>query len=186
MSAGRGRPRPAFAVSGMLEPSIPPRITASPPAGYPHHRSRSKGPTMSAARWILIALTSAALVVNAVIHLQLAGPFDAITGTLIGQGWLFRIQAIVNIAVAVLLLVVRRPWVAAAAAVAAAGGLALILITVAVPLDLTALGLPLLFEPLWYAQKTIAALVQGLAVLTGAILIGALRRTAAPEARRKL
>ncbi len=141
---------------------------------------------MSAARWILIALTALALVVNAVIHLQLAGPFDAITGTLIGQGWLFRIQAIVNIAVAILLIVVRRPWVAVAAAVVAAGGLALILITVAVPLDLTVLGLPVLFEPLWYPQKTIAAIVQALAIVTAAVLIGALRRAAAPEARRKL
>ncbi len=139
---------------------------------------------MSAARWILIALTALALVVNAVIHLQLAGPFDAITGTLIGQGWLFRIQAIVNIAVAILLIVVRRPWVAAAAAVVAAGGLALILITVAVPLDLTSVGLPVLYEPLWYPQKTISAIVQGLAILTAAVLIGALRRTAAPGARR--
>jgi len=139
---------------------------------------------MLAARWILIGVTAAALIVNAVIHLQLAGPFDAITGTLIGQGWLFRIQAIVGIVVALLLIVIRRAWVAAVAAVAAAGGLALILITVAAPLDLTTLGLPVLFEPLWYPQKTVAAVVQAVAVGTGVALIGVLhRRDARPSPR---
>ena len=141
---------------------------------------------MLAARWILIGITAAALIINAVIHLQLADPFDAISGTLISQGWLFRIQAFVGIVTAVLLVVVRRVWVAAAGTVVAAGGLALILITVAVPLDLTALGLPLLFEPLWYPQKTIAAIVQVVAVATGAILIGMLRRRGARSAPRKM
>jgi len=141
---------------------------------------------MPAARWILIGITAAALIVNAVIHLQLAGPFDAITGTLIGQGWLFRIQAIVGIGVALLLVVTRRAWVAAMAVVVAAGGLALILITVTAPLDLTALGLPVLFEPLWYPQKTVAAIVQAVAVAAGVVLIGMLRRRNARSAPRNM
>ena len=141
---------------------------------------------MPAARWILIGITAAALIVNAVIHLQLAGPFDAIAGTLIGQGWLFRIQAIVGIVVALLLVVTRRAWVAAIAAVVAAGGLALILITVTAPLDLTALGLPVLFEPLWYPQKTVAAIVQAVAVAAGVVLIGMLRRRNARSAPRNM
>jgi hypothetical protein len=40
-----------------------------------------------------------------------------------------------------------------------------------VPLDLTALGLPYLYEPSWYREKVIAVLAQALAVV-GALVVG--------------
>ena len=125
---------------------------------------------MLALRIIIVTIAAVGLIVNAVIHLTLAGPYDAITGALIGQGDLFRIQAVVNIAVAALLLVSLRyrRWAAVvslAAAVVAGGGLALVVITALVPLDLTALGLPFLFEPIWFADKVVSAFAQGLALL---------------------
>jgi hypothetical protein len=121
---------------------------------------------MRALRIVLLVVTAIALVVNAVVHLRLAGPFDAITGTLVSQGALFRIQAAVNIAAA-LLLITRTRWAAALAGLVAAGGLALVVITTLVPLDLSPLGLPVLFEPIWYADKVIAALVQAIALAAG-------------------
>ncbi len=134
---------------------------------------------MRVLRIALLLVTAIALVVNAVIHLQLAGPFDAITGTLVSQGTLFRIQAAVNIAAA-LLLITRTRWAAAVAALVAAGGLALVVTTALVPLDLTAVGLPYLFEPIWYPDKVISAVAQ--AVALGAALAAALltRRPAGP------
>lgn len=134
---------------------------------------------MRVLRIALLLVTAAALVVNAVIHLQLAGPFDAITGTLVSQGTLFRIQAAVNIAAAALLLT-RRWWAAVLAALVAAGGLALVVTTALVPLDLTAIGLPFLFEPIWYSDKVISTVAQAVAVVTAlaAAVIG--RRPAGP------
>jgi hypothetical protein len=129
---------------------------------------------MRALRIALLIITAIALLVNAVIHFQLAGPFDAITGTLVSQGTLFRIQAAVNIAAA-LLLITRTRWAAALAALVAAGGLALVVITTLVPLDLSPIGLPFLFEPIWYADKVIAAVAQAIA-LAAAITAALLRR----------
>ncbi|MBX9472564.1 hypothetical protein [Microcella sp.] len=129
---------------------------------------------MHALRIIIVTIAAASLIVNAVIHLTLAGSYDAITGTLIGQGDLFRIQAVVNIAVAALLLVSLRyrRWagvVSFAAVAVAAGGLALVVITAVVPLNLSALGLPYLFEPIWFADKVVSALVQGIALIAAAL-----------------
>lgn len=118
----------------------------------------------------LYALTALGLVINAIIHLQLAGPFDAVTGSLVSQGDLFRIQAGAGILIAVLLVALRRAWVALAAAAVAAGGLALLVLSTLVLLDLTALGLPPLFEPVWYADKVIAAVSQGVSLVAATVV----------------
>ena len=142
---------------------------------------------MLALRIITVTIAAAGLIINAVIHLTLAGPYDAITGTLIGQGDLFRIQAVVNIVVAALLLVslLYRRWagvVSLGAALVAAGGLGLVVITALVPLDLTALGLPYLFEPIWFADKVVSALVQGIALVAAALAaVLSFRRTGAVQ-----
>lgn len=112
-------------------------------------------------------VTAIALVVNAWLHFRLAGPFDAIAGDLVTQGELFRIQAVVNVLAALLVVAVPRAWPAILAALVAAGGLALLVASVYVPLDLSALGLPVIFEPVWYPDKAAAAIAQCLAVLGG-------------------
>lgn len=134
---------------------------------------------MRALRIALLLVTAAALVVNAVIHLRLAGPFDAITGTLVSQGVLFRIQAAVNIAAAALLLT-RTRWAPVLAALVAAGGLGLVVMTTLVPLDLTTIGLPFLFEPIWYIDKVVSALAQGIALVTALTAALLARRPARP------
>ena len=126
---------------------------------------------MRVLRIALYALTGAGLIVNAVIHLQLAATFDAVTGSLLSQGDLFRIQAVAGILITVALVIARRAWVAAIAAVIAIGGLGMLVLTTLMPLDLTALGLPAIFEPVWYSDKVIAALAQGIAALTAAALV---------------
>lgn len=130
---------------------------------------------MRALRIALLLLTAAALVVNAVIHLRLAGPFDGIAGALVSQGTLFRIQAAANLAAAALLLT-RTRWAVALAAIIAAGGLALVVITTLVPLDLTPIGLPFLFEPVWYADKVVSAVAQAVALVAALSAAAALRR----------
>ncbi|MER3391249.1 MAG: hypothetical protein RIC81_01915 [Microcella pacifica] len=137
---------------------------------------------MRVLRIALYALTGAGLIVNAVIHLQLAATFDAVTGSLLSQGDLFRIQAAAGILITVALVIARRAWVAVIAAVIALGGLGMLVLTTLVPLDLTALGLPAIFEPVWYSDKVIAALAQGLAALTAAALVLVERRRRAAVA----
>ena len=131
---------------------------------------------MRVLRIALYALTGAGLIVNAVIHLQLAATFDAVTGSLLSQGDLFRVQAAAGILINVALVVARRPWVAAIAVLIATGGLGMLVLSTLVPLDLSALGLPVIFEPVWYSDKVIAALAQGLATLTAAALVVVERR----------
>ncbi|MBU1251416.1 MULTISPECIES: hypothetical protein [Microcella] len=138
---------------------------------------------MRVLRIALYALTGAGLIVNAVIHLQLAATFDAVAGPLLSQGDLFRIQAAAGILVTVALVIARRPWTAAIAVIIAVGGLGMLVLSTLVPLDLTALGLPVIFEPVWYSDKVIAALAQGLAALAAAALIVVERRRRAAVPR---
>jgi hypothetical protein len=121
-----------------------------------------------------------ALLLNAVIHVRLAGPFDANPGALLSQGALFRIQAVVNAVVAVLVVARPRPWTMLLALAVAAGGAAVLTITTLVPLDATALGLPYLFEPAWYPAKQTSLVLQLLAaaVAGGALLHRRRRRRA--------
>ena len=127
-------------------------------------------------RWIATGLLAVALVVNAVIHLRLAAPFDAVAGTIVTQGDLFRIQAVANLVAIAVVLIARRRWADALALVIAAGGAALIIVTALVPLDLTAIGLPYLFEPAYYPDKTVALVAQLVAVAAATALILLRRR----------
>ena len=120
-------------------------------------------------------LTALALLVNAYIHFVLATPFDALVGTLVSQGTLFRIQGVLNVLAAILILVIHRWWAGLVAAVIAAGGLALVVASVYVPLDLSALGLPVIYEPVWYQDKVTAVIAQSLALIGGLLVAVASR-----------
>ncbi|MEP6478799.1 MAG: hypothetical protein ABJB03_05375 [Rhodoglobus sp.] len=122
-------------------------------------------------------VTAIALVVNAVIHFMLAGPFDGNPGTVISQGGLFRIEAVVDILAALVIVVRPRLLTALAAAVVAAGGLGLLLFTVYLPLDLSFAGGPLIFEPAWYQDKITAALAQAIALVAALVVLLTVRRT---------
>ncbi|MCC6270445.1 MAG: hypothetical protein IT190_04150 [Microbacteriaceae bacterium] len=123
--------------------------------------------------------TALALLVNVYVHFLLAYPFDALVGTLVSQGTLFRIQRVVNILVAILILVLHRWWAGLVAAAVAAGGLALLVVSVYVPLDLSALGFPVIYEPVWYQNKVIAVVAQAVALVGGlSVAVLARRRRA--------
>ncbi len=117
-------------------------------------------------------LTAAALAVSAGVHVGLSSsPYYA--GAQLTLGALFLAQAVVAAVVA--LWVLARPSraaFAAAAAVAAASFLALVLSTY---VRLPAVGpFPVLYEPFWYADKVVAAVAAGLALLVA--LAGLARR----------
>ena len=125
--------------------------------------------------------TALALLVNAYVHFLLAAPFDALVGTLVSQGALFRIQGVVNILAAILILVVHRWWAGLVAAVIAAGGLVLLVVSVYVPLDLSALGFPVIYEPVWYQDKVVAVVAQGFALVGGLFVAMASRSRRLPR-----
>ena len=108
-------------------------------------------------------LTAAALAVSAYVHLDLSSsPWYA--GGQLTLGALFLGQAVVA-AVVALWVAVRpsRAAYAAAAGVAAASFAALVLSTY---VRLPSLGpFPVLYEPVWYADKVVAAVAAGVALL---------------------
>ncbi len=128
-------------------------------------------------RLLLPVLLALALMLNAWIHLRLAGPFDANPGALLSQGGLFRIQAVIDIAAAIAVVVRPRPWTALLGFAVAAGGAAVLLLTSLIPLDGTGIGLPYLFEPAWYPAKQTSLVLQLLAAaLAVGVMLRALRR----------
>jgi hypothetical protein len=108
----------------------------------------------------LAAVAAAALAGNAAVHLLLAAPFDGNRGALVGQGTLFRIQAVADLLAAAAVLVLPLLMTSALAAVVALSGAGVLAVTTFVPLDGTAVGFPYLFEPAWYPLKVGALLLQ--------------------------
>lgn len=125
-------------------------------------------------------LLAAGLAVDAYVHANLAGGFDAVHAT-VSQGNLFRVEAAVASLVALLVLVLPRRrllYVLAAAVAASALGAVLLYRYVNVgPLG----PLPNMYEPVWYFQKSLSAVAEAialLAALTGAIVAHRANRTA--------
>ena len=121
---------------------------------------------------VVRVLTAVALAVSAYVHLDLSSsPYAA--GGQLTLGALFLAQAVVAAVVALWVLVrPSRAAYAVAAVVAAASFLALVLSTY---VRLPEVGpLPVLYEPVWYADKAVAAVAAGVALL--AALAGLARR----------
>jgi hypothetical protein len=116
--------------------------------------------------WSLRVITAAALAVDAFVHVDLAGRYDANQGTgPLSQGDLFRIEAVVSGLAAVALIISGRwlvwlvAWLVAASAVGA--------VLLYRYHDPGALGpLPDMYEPLWFREKSVAAVAEGVAVVT--------------------
>jgi hypothetical protein len=113
-------------------------------------------------------LTVAALAVDAIVHLQLAPGYQLGNPAGIGQGNLFRIEAVAAIIVGLYVLVRgSRPAYAAAFVVAASGFAAVVLYRY---VDVPAIGpLPAMYEPIWFFEKSLSAVAEG----AGAILAAA-------------
>ncbi|WP_049822106.1 hypothetical protein [Arthrobacter sp. H41] len=110
----------------------------------------------------LRVLVAVGLIVSAVIHFDLAPGFQRAAPAGIGGGNLFRIQAVVAVLAALYVLIRgSRPAYAVAAVVALSALAAVILYRyVQVP----AIGpIPSMYEPVWYAKKTLTAAAEAVA-----------------------
>jgi hypothetical protein len=112
---------------------------------------------------LLAVLTVVGLLYDAKVHLHLAGDYDAV-GSTVTQGWLFRLEAVVAIGVAVALVVSdhRLVWLAAGAT-GFAGVVAVLLYRY---VDVGSIGpIPNMYEPAWFPEKLHSAYAEGLVVV---------------------
>ena len=105
---------------------------------------------------VLRLLTAAGLVVDAIVHLQLASRYSPI-GKTITQAALFRVESVAALLIAVLVLV--APWrrvvflTAFLVAVSAFGAVMLYWYV-----NVGSIGpLPNMYEPIWFTKKTVTA-----------------------------
>ena len=131
---------------------------------------------------VLRLLVAAGLAVDAYVHANLAPVYDGVRAS-ISQGNLFRIEAGVAAAAALIVLAWgRRTGFGLALAVAACGLGALLLYRY---VDVGQLGpLPNMYEPSWFGEKTAAAVAEAAAVVAAAVgLVLAMRHRDAASNR---
>jgi hypothetical protein len=132
---------------------------------------------------ILGAVVVAGLVLDAVLHLDLAARYQPVRTSVLSQADLFRAEAVVALLAVLLLLVRPRRWTAAIAAVVAGSALAALLVYRYA--DLGPLGpIPSMYEPVWYGRKAAAAIAEAAALLAAVLLATVLMRRSTPEAGR--
>ncbi|MBG0737849.1 hypothetical protein IV500_00120 [Paeniglutamicibacter antarcticus] len=117
----------------------------------------------------------AALAVDAVVHIRLAPGYQLAAPDGIGEGNLFYLESAAAI-VAALYVLIRgsRPafWLAL---IVLAAGLAAVLLYNYV--DVPAIGpIPAMYDPLWFPEKSISAIAQGLGVVFAIAGLVRLRR----------
>ena len=115
--------------------------------------------TTEVVSWGLRVVTAAALVVDAVVHNDLVHRYAPNQSGGLSQGQLFRIEAVVAVVAALLVLITARwfAWVVAFAV--AASALAAVLIST--NYDIGPIGpIPDMYEPIWYGKKTLAAIAE--------------------------
>ncbi|HST46922.1 hypothetical protein [Jatrophihabitans sp.] len=118
-------------------------------------------------------MTAAGLLVDAVLHLQLAANYQLAAPGGIGQGNLFRIEAVLAVLAALLLVLRHGNRTAYAMALLMAGG-GLTALLVYRYYQLPAFGpFPAMYEPVWFFKKSLAAIAE--AVATAAALAGYLQ-----------
>jgi hypothetical protein len=133
-------------------------------------------------RLLLRLLAAAGLGVDAYVHWAFAPEMAGVSGGSIGGDTLFRLQAVVAVVAAVLLLTWPRRWTNAIAFLVAASALGAVLLYYFV--DPGAIGpIPAMHEPVWYAEKTISAAGEGIAALAAlaGVFLGRSRGASAPE-----
>ena len=110
---------------------------------------------MSPVRPLLRLAAAAGLAVDTYVHWHLASNFDTLKSSVrphLSQGQLFRIEAVLALIAAVLVLVVRHRLAAAFAFLVAAGGVAAVLVYAYV--DFGELGpLPAMYDPACNPEK---------------------------------
>lgn len=102
----------------------------------------------------------AALSIDAVIHLRLASNYQLAAPSGIGGGNLFRIQAVAAILIGIYLLV--RPGRLAYAVAALVLLSAFVAVVLYRYVEVPTIGpIPSMYEPIWYGEKTLSAVAEG-------------------------
>jgi hypothetical protein len=115
--------------------------------------------------WGLRLITAAALVVDAVVHNSLVHRYAPNQSGGLSQGQLFRIEAVVAILAALLVLITAR-WFAWAVAFAV-GASAFAAVVISTNYDIGSIGpIPDMYEPIWYGKKTLAAIAEATGAAT--------------------
>lgn len=127
-------------------------------------------------------LAAAGLVVDAVVHLLLAGDYDANPGSLLSEGALFRVEAVAAVGAALLVLLVRRVATDVVVLAVAASAAAAAILYRYVDIGSFA-GLPAMYEPVWFAQKSLSVIGEIVAVLAVVVLLAARRSRGDAAAR---
>lgn len=111
-------------------------------------------------------LVAVGLGVDAYVHFHLAG--DVGQGGTISEGLLFRVQAVVAVVVALVILVKANRATYAVAFLVAASALGAVLLYRYV--DVGTLGpLPNMYEPVWYTEKTVTTIAEAVATLAAVL-----------------
>lgn len=133
--------------------------------------------------WTLRVLVAAGLIVDAVVHLRLAGEYQFAFPEGIGGGNLFRIEAAVAV-IAAIFVVVRGSRVSYVAAFLVAFS-ALVAVVLTRYVELPAIGpIPSMYEPIWFPEKTLSAIAEGAAAAAAAVgVIRTSRATTTSSAR---
>jgi hypothetical protein len=123
----------------------------------------------------LRVLVPAGLVVDAVVHLRLAPGYQLANPAGIGQGNLFRVEALVALAAAAYVLVRGSRLSFVVAALVGLSACAAVVVTryVQVP----ALGpIPGMYEPVWFFQKSLSAVAEGVAGVLALVAVAVVGR----------
>jgi hypothetical protein len=122
---------------------------------------------------VLILVAAAGLAVDSYVHWHLAAGYDVVEGTgtpHITQGDLFRIESVLALIAMLVLLLIRNRLAALFAFLVAAGGLGAVLLYAYV--DVGGFGpVPDMYDPIWYTEKTISAVAEGVAALAALGLV---------------
>lgn len=117
---------------------------------------------------LIRVLVVAGLIVDAVVHFQLADTMQLAAPDGVGGGALFRAQATVASVAAVVLLVTGHRFAYVLAAAAALSALVPVLLYAYV--QVPAIGpIPSLYDPGWYSSKTASAIAEAAAVLLAVV-----------------
>jgi hypothetical protein len=124
-------------------------------------------------RWPVLGLRAVivvGLLVDAVIHLQLASGYQLAAPAGIGQGTLFRIEAVAAVLTALLVAVRPSRLTYLASVVVAGSALGAVLLYRYV--DVPGFGpLPAMYEPIWFAKKAFSAVAEGAALLAAVVAL---------------
>lgn len=135
-------------------------------------------------QWTLILLAVVGLVVDAIVHLDLASSFASVKTSVLSQADIFRIESVVALLVALALLVRPRRETALAVFVVAAS--AVVAVVLYRYVDVGRIGpIPNMYDPYWApVGKWLSAVAEVVAAVASAALLAVPTRTQAATPQR--